>query len=81
MAAAHYAESLMLTLGRCFRLVERRTAHGQPDHCSAADRQGAEPGGPVQRRPEVIPVPLMSFAGVDSDANPDLQTFRPIFCP
>jgi hypothetical protein len=35
MTAAHYAQAFMVTPGRCFRLVERPTAHGQPDHCSA----------------------------------------------
>jgi hypothetical protein len=35
LTAAHYAESFMVTPGRCFRLVERLNAHGQPDHCSA----------------------------------------------
>jgi hypothetical protein len=32
--AEHYAESFTVTPGRCFRLITRPTAHGQPDHCT-----------------------------------------------
>jgi hypothetical protein len=35
MTAAYYAQSFAVMPGRCFRLVERPTAHGQPDHCPA----------------------------------------------
>jgi hypothetical protein len=33
MATAHYADSFTVVPGRCFRLVNRPDAHGQPDHC------------------------------------------------
>ena len=32
----HYAESFTVMPGRCFRLITRLTAHGQPDHCPEA---------------------------------------------
>jgi hypothetical protein len=35
VSAAHYAESFAVMPGRCFRLVNRPDAHGQPDHCPA----------------------------------------------
>jgi hypothetical protein len=31
--ASHYAESFTVMSGRCFGLISRWTAHGQPDHC------------------------------------------------
>jgi hypothetical protein len=30
-----YAEAFFVQPGRCFRLISRPNAHGQPDHCSA----------------------------------------------
>jgi integrase len=35
MTALHYADSYTATPDRCFRLVNKATAHGQPDHCPA----------------------------------------------
>jgi hypothetical protein len=35
MTTAHYAQAFTVVPGRCFRLVEQPTAHGQPDHCPA----------------------------------------------
>jgi hypothetical protein len=35
MIAAHYAQSFAVMSGRCFRLVNRPDAHGQPHHCAA----------------------------------------------
>jgi hypothetical protein len=31
----HYAEAFTVMPGRCFRLISRPSAHGQPDHCPA----------------------------------------------
>jgi hypothetical protein len=35
MTAGHYAQWFTVTPDRCFRLVNRPDAHGQPDHCAA----------------------------------------------
>jgi hypothetical protein len=33
--ASHYAQAFTVMPGRCFRMISKPTAHGQPDHCPA----------------------------------------------